>query len=153
MGEIDLLGCSPRIGYHWFVCMLSLQCLLVSDFLQQWYGCSYVRSLGGRTVPYYRDVVTTSAGGCWLFWSEKSPTLTFGIQSQGSHHSSMECACHVQRYTFAKVYTCQCEKFSTLIGFNPIPTGCCHVICMRGLIPPSAGRIKVNTVALQLSSN
>ena len=27
---------------------------------------------------------------------------------------------------------------------NPIPTGCCHMILINGLIPPNAGRNRVN---------
>ena len=30
-----------------------------------------------------------------------------------------------------------------LLVLNPIPTGCCHVILIYGLIPPSAGRNRV----------
>ena len=32
---------------------------------------------------------------------------------------------------------------------NPIPTGCCHVTLIHGLIPPMAGRNRVNTVMSQ----
>ena len=30
------------------------------------------------------------------------------------------------------------------VGLNPIPTGCCHVTLIYGLIPPMAGRNMVN---------
>jgi hypothetical protein len=42
--KLICFGCSPRIGYHWFVCLLGLQCLLMSDSQQQGYGCSYEKS-------------------------------------------------------------------------------------------------------------
>ena len=29
------------------------------------------------------------------------------------------------------------------LSFNPIPTGCCHVTLIYGLIPPMAGRNRV----------
>ena len=49
MEEIDLLGCSPRISYHWFVCYWMLCCrakgFCIIGSLQQWYGCSYEKSL------------------------------------------------------------------------------------------------------------
>ena len=32
------------------------------------------------------------------------------------------------------------SKMSREFTFNPIPTGCCHVTLIYGLIPPMAGR-------------
>ena len=34
--------------------------------------------------------------------------------------------------------------YMTSLLLNPIPTGCCHVILIYGLIPPSARRNRVN---------
>ena len=35
------------------------------------------------------------------------------------------------------------ESYFGPISFNPIPTGCCHVTLIYGLIPPMAGRNRV----------
>ena len=34
--------------------------------------------------------------------------------------------------------------------FNPIPTGCCHVTLIYGLIPPMAGMNRVNHVKVEM---
>ena len=36
-------------------------------------------------------------------------------------------------------------KSRTTEAFNPIPTGCCHVTLIYGLIPPMAGRNRVKS--------
>ena len=51
-GKLTCFGCSPRIGYHWFVyCLLrvllfaGLRVSAIVGSQQQWYGCSYEKSL------------------------------------------------------------------------------------------------------------
>ena len=71
MGEIDLLGCSPRIGYHWFVCYWMLCCrasgFCIIGSLQQWYGLSYEKSLWlYRARWHYRYFTSIYDGSCWL---------------------------------------------------------------------------------------
>ena len=39
--------------------------------------------------------------------------------------------------------TFKATKKAKLNTFNPIPTGCCHVTLIYGLIPPMAGRNRV----------
>ena len=51
MEEIDLLGCSPRIGYHWCVAWWACSALLLGCPVCSSDMDALMRSLGGRTVP------------------------------------------------------------------------------------------------------
>ena len=51
MEETDLLGCSPRIGYHWCVAWWACSALLLGCPVCSSDMDALMRSLGGRTVP------------------------------------------------------------------------------------------------------
>ena len=51
MEEIDLLGCSPHIGYHWCVAWWACSALLLGCPVCSSDMDALMRSLGGRTVP------------------------------------------------------------------------------------------------------
>ena len=51
MEEIDLLRCSPRIGYHWCVAWWACSALLLGCPVCSSDMDALMRSLGGRTVP------------------------------------------------------------------------------------------------------
>ena len=66
--EIDLLGCSPHIGYYWCVAWWACSALLFGvPCVQQWSGCSYEKSWWSYHARWrYRYFTSIYDGSCWL---------------------------------------------------------------------------------------